>query len=210
MAKLEFIKTIIFDLGGVYFTRGTILAKQIIKENYNINDFNLINDIFKDKNNSDGSLLRKGLISLDEFEERVVQKLGLDTKEKKHIRYIWFGSYCVHYGMEKLVQELKNRYRLIVFSGNIKERVEYLEEKCGFLKYFDDTVFSFDYQKNKEDVDFYTELLNHIKCDPSEAILIDDEKTSTKLAKSLGFKTILYCYTEKLIDDLKALNVKLP
>ena len=201
------IKTIVFDLGGVVFTSGSILAIEKIQEIYNIKDKSLLQEIFVDKPNTEGYLIRKGLISIDEFEDQLFTKLEINKKEKKHTRYIWFGSYCIHYGIEYLLQFLKKKYRLIIFSGNVRERVEYLEQKCGFLKYFDDTVFSFDYQKNKNDIEFYEELIKHLDCEPSEAILIDDEKKNIFIARSLGINGIHFYYTEKLIEDLKKYNV---
>ncbi len=201
------IKTIVFDLGGVYFTSGTTLAIEKIKEIYNIEDETLLREIFTDRPTNEGYLLRKGLITIDEFEEQLFEKLGIDRKERKHTRYIWFGSYCVHYGIEELVQVLKKTYRLVIFSGNVRERIEYLDKKSGFLKYFDDTVFSFDYQQNKNDIEFYEELIKHLGCKPSEALLIDDEKKNILIARSLGMNGIHYYYTEKLIEDLKKYNI---
>ncbi len=202
------IKTIVFDLGGVYFTAGTHLAIEKIKEIYDIKNEKLLREIFKDEANSEGYLLRKGLITIDEFEKKLFDKLSIEVKQKDHVRYIWFGAYCVHYGMGELVQTLKRmKYRLIIFSGNIRERIEYLDKKCGFMKYFDDTVFSFDYQLNKGEIPFYEELIKHIGCKPSEAILIDDEKKNIKIARSLGFNGIHYYYTEQLIEKLKKFGV---
>jgi HAD superfamily hydrolase (TIGR01509 family) len=206
MSQYE-IKTIVFDLGGVYFTSGSTLAIEKIKEIYDIKDEELLREIFKDKPATEGFLLRKGLITIDEFEEQLFKKLGIDRKERKHTRYIWFGSYCVHYGIEDLLTILKKNYRLVIFSGNVRERIEYLDKKCNFLRYFDDTVFSFDYRKNKNDIEFYKELINHLECDPSETILVDDEKKNIWIARSLGINGIHYYYTEKLINDLKKFNI---
>ena len=203
------IKTIVFDLGGVYFTSGSTLAIEKIKEIYNIEDETLLREIFTDKPTTEGYLLRKGLITIDEFEEQLFKKLGINRKERKHTRYIWFGSYCVHFGIEELLQLLKKNYRLVIFSGNVRERVEYLDKKCNFLRYFDDTVFSFDYQKNKNEIEFYKELIKHLKCKPSEALLIDDEKKNILIARSLGMNGIHYYYTEKLIEDLKKYDISL-
>ncbi len=203
------IKTIVFDLGGVYFTPGSFLAIEKIKEIYDIENENLLKDIFSDIPNSEGNLIRKGLITIEEFEERLFLKMNIQNKEKDHIRYIWFGSYCLHYGIEKIIKELRKNYRLVVFSGNIRERVTYLNKKCEFLKYFDDAVFSYDYYTNKDDLEFYKELLKHIDCNPAEAILIDDEKKNIQLARSLGFNGIHFYYTEKLIKDLKKFNINL-
>jgi FMN phosphatase YigB (HAD superfamily) len=52
-------------------------------------------------------------------------------------------------------------------------------------------------------------LINHIECEPSQALLIDDEKKNILMARSLGFKGIHYYYTEKLIDDLKKYNIEI-
>ena len=201
------IKTLIFDLGGVYFTPGSFLAIEKIKEIYDIKNEKLLREFFSDKPNSEGNLLRRGLMTIDEFEEKLFSKLEINKKERKHTRYIWFGSYCIHYGIEDLIKVLKKKYRLLIFSGNVRERVEYLNKKCDFLKYFKDAVFSYDYQKNKDDIEFYKELIRHIECEPSEAILIDDEKKNIKIARSLGFNGIHYYYTEKLIEDLKKYGI---
>ncbi|MFX0002429.1 MAG: HAD-IA family hydrolase [Candidatus Hodarchaeota archaeon] len=204
------IKTIIFDLGGVYFTPGSFLAIEKIKEIYDIENEQLLREFFSDNPNSEGNLLRRGLMTIDEFEEKLFIKLGINKREKKHTRYIWFGSYCIHYGIEDLIKKLKKeKYRLLIFSGNIRERIDYLEKKCGFLKYFDDAVLSFDYKMNKDDIEFYKELIKHLECEPSEAILIDDEKKNLQIARSLGFKGIHYYYTEKLIEDLKKYGINI-
>ncbi|MFW9949691.1 MAG: HAD-IA family hydrolase [Candidatus Thorarchaeota archaeon] len=203
------IKTLVFDLGGVYFTSGTYLAIEKIKEIYDIEDETLLRNTFRDLPNTEGNLLRRGLITIEEFEEKVFFKFNIQKKEKDHIRYIWFGSYCLHYGIEKIIKELKKRFRLVIFSGNIRERVDFLNKKCAFLQHFDDTVFSYDYHTNKDDITFYRELIKHIGCKPSESILIDDEKKNIQMARTLGFNGIHFYYTEKLIKDLKKFNINI-
>ena len=203
------IKTLVFDLGGVYFTPGSYLAIEKIKEIYDIENVSVLKEIFSDIPNSEGNLIRRGLITIEEFEERLFLKLNIQNKDKDHIRYIWFGAYCLHYGIEQIVKDLKKNYRLVIFSGNIRERVEYLNQKCDFLKYFDDAVFSYDYNTNKDEIEFYKELVKHIECKPSEAILIDDEKKNIQMARSLGINGIHFYYVEKLIKDFKKYNIQI-
>jgi hypothetical protein len=112
------IKTIVFDLGGVYFTSGSTLAIEKIKEIYDIKDEELLREIFTDKPNTEGYLLRKGLITIDEFEAQLFKKLGINQKERKHTRYIWFGSYCVHYGIEDLLRIIKKIKMISNFTKN--------------------------------------------------------------------------------------------
>lgn len=207
--RLEYdIKTLIFDLGGVYFTRGSYLAIEKLADIYNIENIELVREIFGDRYKKEGHLLRLGLISMNEFEQRFISQFKINEEDLRHIRNIWFGSYVVHYKMEELVRELKRNYRLVIFSGNIKERVDFLNKRYDFLKYFDDLIFSYDYQKNKNDVDFYRELIKHIECIPSQAILIDDERKNLIIARSLGIHGIQFYYTEYIINQLKLYNIK--
>ena len=200
------IKTIVFDLGGVYFTRGTHLAIEKIIDIYSIEDRHSVREFFRDSYEKEGHKLRLGLINMDEFEERFVSSFNIDIDNIHHIRNIWFSSYVPYYKMEELVLQLKN-YKLIIFSGNIKERIEFLNKRYDFLKYFNTYLFSYDYQKNKNDIAFYEELLNHLNCEPSEAIMIDDENKNIKMAKSLGLNAILYYYTEQLVEELKKYKI---
>ncbi|TFG23753.1 MAG: hypothetical protein EU529_06465 [Promethearchaeota archaeon] len=203
------IKTLVFDLGGVYFTKGTILAIEKIIDMYEIKNKNrhLLRTFFRDGDKNEGNLVRLGLITMDEFEEKLISKFNI--ADGNHIRNLWFGSYIPNYKMEALINELGKKYRLVVFSGNIRERIEFLEKRYNFTEKFDDFVYSFDYQKNKNDIEFYRELLNHIDCDPSEAILIDDERKSVIYGQSVGLNSIIYFYTDHLINELKKYEIQI-
>jgi len=203
------IKTIVFDLGGVYFTDGSTLAKKKIREIFNIKDINSILTVFGSAPGTIGHKIRLGLITMEEFEEECGSILKIPKIDIYHIRHLWFGSYVINYKMEEIVKELSKNYRLIVFSGNVRERIEYLDEKYDFLKYFDDKVLSYDYQLNKSDTEFYKELLIHLDCRPNEAIIIDDERKNLNKAEPFGFNLIHYYYTEKMIESLKNYNIYL-
>jgi len=206
------IKALIFDLGGVIFTNGTSVCIKKLMDVYNIKkikDIIALRYFFSDDLDSEGSLLRLGLISMDEFEERFYSKFNIVEKNKNHMRYIWFNSYNEQFMMKEIIKQLKDKYRLLIFSGNVKERVEFLNKRYDFLKYFNDAIFSFDYKKNKTNVDFYQDLLNHLNCQPSEAILIDDESKNVKIAKSLGLNTIYFCYLEQFIEELNNFGISI-
>ena len=103
----------------------------------------------------------------------------------------------------------KGNYRLVAFSGNVRERIKYLEKRYDILKFFDDKVFTFDHQINKRNLKFYNELLKHINCEPSEAVLIDDSWNNISRAKNAGLKAIHFGYTKQFLTDLQKLNVKI-
>lgn len=202
------IKTIVWDLGGVYFTRGSYLAIERIIDIYEIDDRDLVYQTFSSKYKEEGFKIRLGLITMDEFEESFFEKIGVKEPNKKHIRNIWFGSYVPHFKIEKVVRELSEKYRLLIFSGNIKERIQFLDERYDFLQYFDEYLFSYDFQMNKNDIKFHKTLLEYIECEPSETLVIDDEKRNVNMSKQLGMNGILYYYLEQLLGEFEKYNIK--
>ena len=215
--KLDFpekikIKTIVFDLGGVVFTDGSMLAIKKIKRALRLKneDLEILEECFDNEPGSMGRLIRLGLITFDEFVDKFAKKLNLPKSKKNKIRDLWFSSYVPNYLMKKIIERLSKNYRLVIFSGNVKERIKYLKKRYHkIFKHFDDAVYSFDYQKNKRDLSFYRELLNHIKCDPSEAIFIDDSWNNIERAESLGLNGIHFSYTEQLLDDFEQYGIEL-
>jgi len=110
--------------------------------------------------------------------------------------------------MKELVSELRKNYKVIAFSGNIRERVEYLNEKYNLYEDFDDFVLSFNVGYSKENIGFYKILLEKIKYKPEECIFVDDWRENLDIAKGLGMKTILFYTPEQLKFDLRKLDVK--
>jgi len=210
-AELKNIKTIVFDFGGVIFTDGSWMALKKIKNALKLkaDDYKLLKECFTNEPGDMGQLLRLGLISLDEFLDKFIEKLNLPKSKKKKIKHLWFSSYVPNYNMRKILKRLSKKFRLVAFSGNVRERIKYLEKRYNILKYFDDMVFTFDYQKNKRDLTFYGELLDHIECHPSEAVLIDDSWKNIHRAKEVGMNGLHFAYTKKLLRDLEKIDVRI-
>jgi HAD superfamily hydrolase (TIGR01509 family) len=111
--------------------------------------------------------------------------------------------------MEELVRKLRKNYRVIVFSGNIRERIEYLDKKYGLYDKFDELVFSFDTGLSKREMKMYDILLERINCKPQECVCIDDSEGVLEIEKSLGMKTILFKDAEQLKEELRKLGVNI-
>ncbi|MFX1384585.1 MAG: HAD hydrolase-like protein [Promethearchaeota archaeon] len=211
LSKSYDIKTLVFDLGGVYFTAGTPIAIDKIKRMYSLQNKKLLKHLFSSNTDSIGSQIRLGLLTIDEFETKIRSKLRIPKYKNHHIWQLWFNSYIPNLKMPELIQSLSKsgKYRMVIFSGNVKERIEFLDKKYDFLKYFDDTIFSFDYQYNKRDIEFYYELLDHINCRPQQVLLIDDRSFVLNYAKSLKFNCIQYSSTEQLIKEFKKYGIEI-
>ena len=133
------IKTIVIDLGGVYFTPGTKIAVKKIRKITNASK-QKIDEIFEGYPKKEGWLYRRGKITKKAFWNAAIKKLKIDRRLVPKIQEIWHSSYKPIKGMRELVQRLRKRYRVIAFSGSIRERVNYLNKRYGLKQDFDDLI----------------------------------------------------------------------
>ncbi len=200
------IKTIVLDLGGVLFAEGSSEAARVLSCRFGY-DENLVLDIF---HSPESMTLREGMSSDEEFWSWARSRLpqGYDVRI---IRQAWYDGYILDEDVLELIRHLKRRYSLLVFSGNIRSRVDYLDGKFDFRKHFDREVYSFDYALNKPDKAFVEVMIEKAGCRPDEIVYIDDEDAATAPARALGVETIVYKRGEirKLRESLSRLGVEL-
>ncbi|MBD3312001.1 HAD-IA family hydrolase [archaeon] len=199
------IKWIIFDLGGVYFTRGSRIAiGQLIKEFPEMLP-ETINYIVYGRIGRD---YRKGLHTKKEFWKKAQETTSIKFNTQKFAS-IWHDSYKVKKGVERIVKKLSKKYDLAIISGTTRERVKFLDEKYDFKKYFKERIFTYNVNANKKSRKIYRVALKRLKAKPSECLFIDDYPWHAKYAQSLGIKTILFKNAEQLKKDLKKHGVKI-
>ncbi len=179
------IKVIAFDLGGVFFAEGKKIALEILSQKYGY-DKKLVLDVLTSSKSED---LRKGLITDEEFWLWAKRQLPADYNTET-IKKEWYDGYILDEDIFGLVKKLKNRYKLVVFSGNVKTKVEYLDEKYRFRQYFEKEIYSYDYHTTKNERKFFEILIKETKSDPEEILLIDDGDFS--VAKELGINLVIY------------------
>jgi len=203
------IKEIIFDLGGVYFESRTKESKNEFFHQFSVSQL-IIDEIFENYPLKEGYKYRIGKISKENFWRAAKRKLQITEEQIPVIQEIWHGSYKPNRRLKELIKILRKRYRVVAFSGNIKERIEYLENKYEFKKDFDALVLSYQEGFSKTDIDFYKLLTQKSKCEPSEAIYIDDKKEFVDLGKTVGLNGIVFENIEQLVKDLKVLGIEIP
>ncbi len=205
------IKAIIFDLGGVYFSDGANIAFEKISSLVKVPQDKL-ERVFHGKKRSLRGLFYRGRIEPKEFWKRAAQEMGVSSATARKLRKIWYSAYTPNRGIKELILKLKKKYKLIIFSGNIKERVAYLEKKYEFKQYFDGLVFSFDVGATKKEPIFYKALittLNNLNVKPEEAILVDDKEKALEMAKSFRINTILFKDAGQLKWNLNRFGIKI-
>ena len=200
------IKIVVFDLGGVYFTDGTKIAIDKISKKYNLPRESVENLLRV------GPTLaqeyRKGNISANQFWNKFKKALNLKANNKD-LADIWIKNYRTIQGTIGIIKKLKRRGIKVYFlSDSIKERIEYLQRKYGFLDIFDGGILSYKVHKSKfESNDIFKLALKKTKENPKKVIFIDDRDYYVKKAEELGMKGIVFKNPKQLEKELTKLNL---
>jgi HAD superfamily hydrolase (TIGR01509 family) len=194
------LPTVIFDLGGVYFTDGTDRAITIISDKYSI-DKREVTDIFRGEV---GLTYRENKITIEEFWNVAKKRWNIEREPTDKLAQIWHEGYVPIEGVKKIVMQLKKEgIELLYLSGSTKERVEYLESKYCFLQHFKDGVFTFLVGVRKPASAPYQCLLRKASNHSENCILVDNTQKYLVPAIELGMHTILYKDPDNLRIDLK-------
>lgn len=181
------IKSIVFDLGGVLFTEGKSVALEVLVRDYGY-DPTVIREVLTCPLSRD---MRKGLISEKAFWSWVAGRIPQEY-DAQLIRDEWYRGYVLDQDIFELVKRLKGHYRLVAFSGNIPDRVAYLNEKYRFRELFDVEVYSYDHHAEKGDPEFLDALLTTLGDRPDEILYIDDSRDALELAEQRGLNVVHY------------------
>lgn len=181
------IEAAAFDLGGVLFAEGKSAAMDRMAGEYGCDKDAILKILLSARSIE----LRKGLIGDDEFWgwARGEMPAGCDPAVLKRV---WYDSYRLDEDVRTLIEALKRRYRTIAFSGNIKSRVQFLDDRYGFRKLFDVEIYSFDYHRNKPDRRLAEVLIERAGCKADSIVYVDDNEADALPARRLGVHTLIY------------------
>lgn len=200
------IQSIIFDLGGVYFTDGARIAIGKISHKFNLRPELVENAL--EFNTELGMLYRKGEITAEEFWDIAKKLLGIDA-DNNYLNRIWMNSYKPILGTIGIIKQLKKKgIKLFFLSDNVEERTEYLQAKYNFLENFIDGIFSYETHKMKSDgTDIFKLAIDKTGDKPEDIIFIDDKEEFVETAKKVGMKAIYFKNPEQLEEELKDIKV---
>ena len=97
----------------------------------------------------------------------------------------------------KLVVEFQKEYSLALLSNDVKEWSNYLRQKFGLNKIFNEVVISGDVGLRKPDERIYQLLLDKINAQAEDCVFVDDNLNNLRAASELGIKTIRFIRNEE-------------
>ncbi len=197
------IKTVICDLGGVYFTDGSARAIERISAAYDI-EVDRVSDVLMGEL---GSRYRFGEVTVAEFWAGAIQSWGLKISTAE-IAPIWLQAYEPIEGTVALIDRLRAAgYEMLFLSDNVQDRVAYLESTYEFLHRFEDGVFSHQVGLRKPDPRIYELVLQKASNLPGQCVLIDDKPQMLAPATKLGMSVIAFETPSQLERDLQGLGL---
>ena len=124
------------------------------------------------------------LETVDAIKTRIPERL-FDVAEE--IYYNWIYNLPEIEGMRELIIHIKEKFGVSVFLlSNISEYFAQHSGEIPILKLVDKCIFSAVCGKEKPNVDIYEYLCEECNIDPRETIFIDDRKTNTDAAETIG------------------------
>jgi len=191
-------KLILFDLGGVVFTNGTKKFVTDISARYGIKYEEALNVL----DGEIGTKYREGKIGRDEFWKLVLESLPL-RETIDGLESEWIGDYELIPGTKEIMDKLRGKYKIMYLSDNVKERVDKLDARFGFISWFDDGIFSHEVGVRKPNPKIYEYALQKGQVEPSESIFIDDKPKMLEPAREIGITGLVFESPEKLESDLE-------
>lgn len=187
---------VIFDMGGVVCDHTAVLPE--ILEELKISK----EDFFKfSKDNL--SFLQTGTISVERFWQDFSKGFGRQITED-----LWakFFTPTVNQGTVKLIEELKEKYRVIVGTNTIKSHYDIHQSRGDYLL-FDQVYASHLIGFAKPDAGFYNWILQKEACQPTDCLFIDDTQKNLIAAETLGITCIRFTNANNLRKELDKLGV---
>ncbi|MFH1769245.1 MAG: HAD-IA family hydrolase [Parcubacteria group bacterium] len=195
------IKLVIFDLDGVVIKNSSMFSDFLL-ERYDVTP----DDIYPIFKNQD---VKKGKVDTYEAWKPYLDRLRINLPKEKFFK-IWFegeNPKAVEDIVEVAIKVKELGYAIIILSDQSKERGEFLKNRFDFMKEFDKVYFSNEIGYTKMEGASFKKILEDYDFEAEDVLFIDDKQKFIDVASGLGIKAFLYESPEKLVKDLKNVNI---
>ncbi|MDX9881509.1 MAG: HAD family phosphatase [Prolixibacteraceae bacterium] len=193
MVKLNGIRNIIFDLGGVLLNLAPHRTMEEFRKLGHIglveeNPWNFKYEIFYK--------FERGFISVDEFHSGVKEILGNGVTNEQ-IDYAWTAMLLDIPSIRAgILQNLKKQFRTFLFSNTNAIHVERIhadfhrQHGFEFSSLFDKDFYSNEIHVRKPDVESFLKVIRLSGVKPEETLFIDDFQENIVAARETGLQTL--------------------
>jgi HAD superfamily hydrolase (TIGR01509 family) len=143
-----------------------------------------------------------GEATIADVQQRVAAQFGLEMALEDFER-AWSRSYSWPMpGMDDLLRELSQRYRLVLLSNIDSYYWNNVYRDYEPLRQFHRVLLSFELGVAKPDAEAFVLATKAAECDFGACLFIDDRESNTNAAAALGMQTHTFTSTEAFRADL--------
>lgn len=198
------IKTIIFDIGGVFFLHDFHKMKSYMLKKHNFSI--LLSEDYSKKIQRKYKGLSTGKISLKKVFRDLSGQKNI-TKILKNYKRAYTNYQWINYRLLRLLKKLKKKYQLFALT-NVNDFHFELNTKQGFYKDFQKVYASSELKIKKPHKKAFLIVLKDNNLNPKEVLFIDDDQENLNMAKELGMKTLIFKNNRQFFNDLKKRGIK--
>lgn len=196
------VTTIIFDLSEVYL-HGMKGVEKRIEITLGVD---VPNKIYVEK---EADQFFNGEITEEKFWQKVIDRNHWNIDIATLKRLIRENMTEIE-GTREIIETLKrNGYILGLLSVHGKEWIKHCEKQFEYHKLFHSVMYSFEVGVSKPELKAFQLMLEKLKVNSTECLLIDDSLNNIEAARKLGMQTLLFEDAEQLRTALKQFHVKL-
>ena len=175
---MEKIKNVVFDLGGVVFSRDPRKFEPEFIKFFSYITLPQMPEFWEEYD--------RGVVTYDEVVCALAKYNSCDEELAKNNLHRSILTQEAIPATETLIKSLKDaKYKLYVLSNMSLEFIEFLR-KQDVYKNFDGEVVSCEEHIIKPEPEIYRRLIDRYNLDPSETIFIDDRKANIEAATNEG------------------------
>ncbi len=179
----EVIRSLLFDMGNVLIPFDIHRGYNALAAHSGLSQQEVATRI---RDSGLYNLYESGQVETEEFLDRFSTLLGLKTSLSE-FREIWNSIFLPETATsEALIQELKQRYRLVLLSNTNELHYGWLRERYPILNHFDAFTLSYAEKAMKPDERIYAAAVANAQCRPEECFFTDDIERYVEAARDFG------------------------
>jgi HAD superfamily hydrolase (TIGR01509 family) len=154
--------------------------------------------------------LFEGRLTEHEYLQEVVRRSGWAGISPEEVGGYLRQNFCVCVpGMEDMLQDLSQRYELVLLSDHAREWVEFIHQQHPFLDLFSQQFFSYELRHTKRERITFLTVLYKLGRQAGECVFVDDLATNVQVARSVGIHAVQFTSPAALTADLRNLGLDL-
>ena len=207
LKKIEMIKTLIFDLGGVLVSLNRERCLENFSKNLGFDNFGDYLNAYAQKGFF--AKYENGDMDSIEFRDEIRKRCTRENVQDEDIDEAFF-TFLTHVDpyKVKLLMELKKKYHLLLLS-NVNPlgwskccELFYDANEIDIEDVFEKLYLSYRVKASKPGKEIYEHLIKDSGINPEEALFIDDSKANIEAGAEMGLNTLYYDVTKNLEEEV--------